>query len=313
MGLSSPIFLWAKFSLVLNDSNTLHLEVSIRSTPTNFQKINMNLNSNSQYLDLGCPKRIWAIPSIHANIQKLADIHDTLYCHIAPGDRIVYLGNYTGYGEHPIETINELLTFRRNVLSIPGIIPSDIVYLRGLQEELWDKLLQLQFAPNPLQCMEWILNQGLEATLMRYGSSAQEAYGVSREGVMSLTKWTNRIRERARRHAGHEKFRTQLKRAALTVESTGTAPLLFVNAGIDISKSLDHQGDSFWYDGKRFSEIETPYQNFSKVVRGYDPSHAGLHLNCVTATLDAGCGFGGPLISACIDTDGNIENIFEAA
>jgi serine/threonine protein phosphatase 1 len=53
---------------------------------------------------------------------------------IRPGDRIIYLGNYSGYGPSPVKTLEELLTFRRMVLSIPGMLCKDIVYLRGAQE-----------------------------------------------------------------------------------------------------------------------------------------------------------------------------------
>lgn len=273
----------------------------------------MAYKQDSRFLDLGTPNRIWAIPSIHGDVEKLADIHDTLYCHIAPGDRIVYLGNYTGYSDTTVETIDELLLFRRNVLSIPGIIPSDFAYLKGLQEDLWEKLLQLQFAPNPSVCLEWMLKKGIETTLKAYGTSSAEGFYAAKKGVVALTKWTNTIRERAYSIKGHKLFRMHIKRAALTLQSTGNASLLFVNAGIDIEKTLEKQNDNFWFNGKHFNEMNSPYQNYSKVIRGFDPAQNGLYLNGVAASLDAGCGFGGPLVSACISPDGTIADIFESA
>ena len=66
------------------------------------------------------------------------------------GDRLVYLGNYLGYAPHVRETVDELLAFRSAFLALPPYAdPNDIVYLRGSQEEIWQKILQLQFAQNP--------------------------------------------------------------------------------------------------------------------------------------------------------------------
>src|SRR3546814_14736289 len=72
---------------------------------------------------------------------------DLLAARLLPGDRLVYLGNMVGHGTATIATLDELLAFRRDFLCLPGVEPEDIVYLRGAQEEMWRKLLQIQFAP----------------------------------------------------------------------------------------------------------------------------------------------------------------------
>jgi len=64
---------------------------------------------------------------------------------------LLYLGNYLGGGD-PVTTIDRLLAFRTYLLAAPGMFTSDIVYLRGMQEEIWAKLLQIQFAPNRVKC-----------------------------------------------------------------------------------------------------------------------------------------------------------------
>ena len=38
--------------------------------------------------------------------------------------------------------------------------PHEIVFLRGAQEEMFSKLLQLQIAPNPVEIINWMLNMG---------------------------------------------------------------------------------------------------------------------------------------------------------
>jgi serine/threonine protein phosphatase 1 len=40
------------------------------------------------------------------------------------------------------------------------------------------------------------------------------------------------------------------------------------------------------------------------IVRGYDRRHEGLAMNQWTASVDAGCGFGGRLAAACFLPDG---------
>ena len=266
---------------------------------------------DSRFLSLGAPKRIWTISAVHGEAARLMDLHDNLLDFIEPGDRIVYHGNYIGYGPQPVETIDELLTFRRLVLSIPGMMPDDIVYLRGGQEEMWQKLMQLQFAQRPTDVLLWMLSKGMAGTLASYGISPHDGIVAAQEGVMSLTRWTGKIREAVRRRPGHDIFSTVLRRAAFTPVE-GDYPLLFVHAGINPSQTLETQRDSFWWAGNDFNAIHVPYMPFQKVVRGFDPKHRGLNLNCVTATIDGGCGFGGALVCAGFDTEGNVLEILEA-
>lgn len=238
-------------------------------------------------------------------------LHDELLDHVRPGDRILYHGNYIGYGDTPCETIDELLTFRRLVLSMPGMVPDDIIYLRGGQEEMWQKLTQLQFAQNPSDILLWMLGKGLSSTLASYGISPHDGIVAAQEGVMSLTRWTGKIRDAVRERPGHDIFGTQIRRAAFTPVESGS-PLLFVHAGIDPDHTLDHQGDNFWWSDKDFNGIHAPYEPFQKVIRGFDPKHQGLNLNCVTATIDGGCGFGGALVCAGFDPQGNVLEMLEA-
>ena len=103
-----------------------------------------NYSTDNRFSALGNPNKIWAISSIHAEIDRLMQIHDAVFERISPGDRLVYLGNYTGFGHHSRETVDELLIFRRLLMAQPGMKADDIVYLRGAQEDLWQKLERLQ-------------------------------------------------------------------------------------------------------------------------------------------------------------------------
>lgn len=268
-------------------------------------------NADNRFRDLGRPGRIWAISAIHGDCDRLTALHDQLFSRIRPGDRVVYHGNYAGYSSNAVETINELLTFRRLVLALPGMMVSDLVYLRGAQEEMWQKLLQLQFAPDPSSILLWMLGNGLSNTLYAYGISPHDGIDACRGGVMALTKWTNAVRGAIRRFPGHETFGNQLLRAAHT-DSHAPYPMLFVHAGIDRTRPLANQGDAFWWGAPQFETITDPYSPFQKVVRGFDPEHKGVHMNCVTATIDGGCGFGGDLVCAGFDAAGQVVEILEA-
>ncbi len=257
--------------------------------------------ADNRFTSLGNPARIWCISAINGNLEKVTRLHDAILPHITIGDRIIYTGNYIGYGEESARVIDEMLAFRRAALAKRGMVPSDFVYLRGSQEEMWQKLIQLQFSPDPTNTLLWMLANGLDQTLYAYGLSPHDGIESCRQGMVSISSWTNKIRAAIKSHKGHEIFTSHLVRAAYTPKDS-TYPMLFVNAGIDQSKSLTDQGDSFWWAPQKFDNLSRPYAPFKKIVRGYDPKHKGIDFNCIKATIDGGCGFGGTLTCAVFDT-----------
>ncbi len=271
----------------------------------------MHIQKNDQlFSPLGTPHHSWVIGSVHSDIDKLVNLHDNLLERFTPGDRIIYTGNYTGYGFCPKETLDEIITFRRLILSIPAVIPSDITYLRGQQEEILSKLLELPFAQNPENIYNWMLSNGLAETLDGLGLDRNDGLMASKEGVMGLCRWTGKVRNTLRTIAGYDIFMNQLKRAAYTHETT-QAPMLFVNAGIDLKKPLGAQGDNFWWASENFKNIHQTYDPFKRIIRGFDPTHDGVHINGVTATIDGGCGFGGTLACAGFDPASEVVDLFE--
>lgn len=271
-----------------------------------------NMTIDARFASLGQAKRVWAIPAIHAEAGRLMTLHDQLFEQIAPGDRILYLGNVIGLGPQPRETLDEVLAFRRSVLALPGMVPDDFVYLRGGHEEMWEKLQQVQFAPNPQDVLRWMLDNGMAGVLESYGIKPRSGLYAACEGVMGLTRWTQGVRAAIRRHAGHEIFQCQLRRAALTAPQDGRDPILFVHAGINPARPLQDQGDAFWWGGQHFDSLAAPYAPFKKIIRGYNPDHDGLRMNNITVTIDAGCGYGGSLICAAFDAGGAVLALIEA-
>jgi hypothetical protein len=269
-----------------------------------------------KFTNLGHPNRIWTISAINGQLERLVEIHKAVFNKFVPGDRIVYTGNYLGgQSAQPLETLNELLYFRRTLLACDGTMANDFVYLRGIQEELWSKLLQLPFAPDAGGVIVWIAKHHpeMDGLLSVYGSSLEEAARVAREGVMSLTRWTAFLKKHVRLRAGHEIFYAGLRRAAFTENgNSNDNNLLFVHAGIDPAASLTEQEDSFWWKGSDFNTLESPCYPFKSVVRGFDPAHGGVHIGIAAISLDGGCGYGGKLICARMSDTGDVQELIAA-
>ena len=263
-------------------------------------------SSSEAFAVLRHARRVWAVAAAHAEAGKLREAHDELAARLLPGDRLVYLGNMIGHGHETIATLNELLAFRRDFLCLPGAIPDDIVYLRGAQEEMWRKLLQIQFAPGPAEVFDWMLKHGLAPMLQGYGVDPQQARGVLREGATAISRWTNGLRAAIRKHPGHDDLFGCFRRAAYTAGNE----LLFVHAGIDPGVALTAQSDHLWWGSPAFRGLTQPYAGFRRVVSGGNPRGEGAHLDAFTCCLDGGAGFGGPLNVACFGLDGALVESF---
>jgi serine/threonine protein phosphatase 1 len=247
-------------------------------------------------------RRVWAVAAIHGEAERLRRLHGRLAERFAEGDRLVYLGDYLGYGPAAAETLDALLAFRRAVLARRNAFLGDIVFLRGSQEEMWQKLMELQFAPNPREVLPWMLEHGVSETLRAYGIDPHQGTVACREGVLGLTRWTTSLRAAVDARPGHRQFLTLLRRAAFTDDGG----MLFVNAGIDAGKPLDLQGDAFWWGRTDILSLAAPFAGFHRVIRGYDRHRAGLVERDHAVSLDAGSGFGGPLLAVCFAPDGRI-------
>jgi hypothetical protein len=259
------------------------------------------------------PYRIWAVASVHAQAQRLAKLHRTIAKRFQIGDRVVYLGNVIGRGTALRETLAELLAFRRAIIAGPGMFGSDVIYLRGAQEEMLQKTLQVQFAASPTEVMQWMLDHGVAGTIEAYGGTPDEALRAVREGTMALTRWTGRLRGAMNEAPGHIAFMSALHRAACTQPAQpGDARALFVHAGVDVTRPLETQSDTFWWASNAFNSIDQPYAGFGTIVRGFDTDHPGIDARAHTLTVDAGCGFGGPLIAVCVTPAGEILEQIEA-
>ena len=265
-------------------------------------------NLPSQFARLRGARRIWAVAAIHGEAERLARLHDRIAARFAEGDRIVYLGNYIGHGAAIKATLDELLDFRRRILARPHGFVCDVVFLRGTQEEIWQKLLQLQFAANPGEVLAWMVRAGVEKTVRAYGGELRQGFAASRDGPRAITRWTSALRDAMNAAPGHTKLFAALRHAA----TTDDARLLFVHAGIDPTRPLSAQGDAFWWGETDIMDLAEPFAGFRKVIRGFDRQQRGLVESGFAVSLDAGAGRGGPLLAAALGPDGAVVETVQA-
>jgi hypothetical protein len=263
---------------------------------------------SKNFAELGDARRVWAVGAVHGEARRLARVHDLIGERFFRGDRLVYLGNYLGHGEDVAATLDELLDFRRRVLGRPNGFACDVVYLRGAQEEMWQKLLQLQFAPNPGEVLAWMVRAGVEATVRAYGGDMRQGFAATRDGPRTITRWTSALRTAMNAAEGHSTLFAALRHAAYTDE----AGLLFVHAGIDPRRGLTAQGDAFRWSTMDIVGLNTPYARFTRVVRGFDRDRRGVVEGQFGVSVDGGAGRGGRLQAACFAADGQIVDFCEA-
>lgn len=254
--------------------------------------------------------KIWTVGAINGDLAALQAVHGKLRGKIAAGDRLVYLGNYWGDGtaEAVSGAINEVLLFRRYFLAKDGVDIADIAFLRGASEEMLSKLQQIHFAPNPGEVFDWMLSRGIAGTLRAYGFDPSHTQALMRQGAHAISQWTGQFGEAFRRKPGHSSLLSDLKHAAYATDGS----LIFVHAGLDGSRPLTGQTDTFWWGGSMFESITDRYYDCRRIVRGSAPGNVGLQEREFTLSIDGGAGRGGPLIAVAVGRDGTIIDRIES-
>ena len=227
------------------------------------------MDKETKFVELNNCSRIWAIGSIHSNIKSFNSIKQFISKNFRDNDKIVFLGNVIGLGAHSKDTITSVVNLRFRLMSKFHLKPDSVVFLRGAQEEMFNKLLQLHTAPNPLEIINWMFEHGVDKTLYSYGYSNDQVKSVSTTGTVSISKWTSKLNNSLLDNLGHKEYFLNLKHAAYS----SSKKILFVNRGVDIKRPLSAQNDCFWWGFQNFSKIDKPYSTFLKIVRGYQSMH----------------------------------------
>ncbi|MDC0056766.1 hypothetical protein OAJ74_01305 [Alphaproteobacteria bacterium] len=269
------------------------------------------MNKESHFLEIKNSKKIWAIGSIHSRSNAFNSIKEHLLQKFEEEDNLVFLGNIIGLRQESKETLNSVIDLRNQLLAKFFLNPSKIVFLRGAQEEMFLKLLQLQTAPNPQDIVLWMFSHGVDATVESYGFKKKDVLDISTQGTLAISRWTTKLNKAVSANPGHKQYFAQLKHAAFSESKK----ILFLNRGVDISRPLSAQNDCFWWGYQNFSNLAHPYNSFIRIVRGYQSSkHNELQhaKNKIVCTLFKQPLVNSKVIAGLFDDSGNVLDIFES-
>ena len=264
----------------------------------------------SNFIELKKTSKIWAIGSIHSNLKSFNAIKKYILNNFTNSDKLIFLGNIIGLGDNSKETLSSVIDLRFKLMSKFKLEPESIVFLRGAQEEMFSKLLQLQLAPNPVEILEWMFEHGVNKTIKSYGFSENEIKSIASSGTINISKWTSSLNKSIQINPGHIEYFLNLKHAAYSQ----TKKILFVNRGVDITRPLSAQNDCFWWGFQNFSRIQNPYNSFLRIVRGYESEHSNQSENLkknVVCTLFKQPLSGKNVLCGIFDENGEILDLFE--
>ncbi len=223
------------------------------------------MTKNNKFQEFKNIDRIWAVGSLHSNMQSFQSIKKYILLNFKKRDKLIFLGNIIGFRDYSKEIISEVLNLRFSLMANLNIDHEDIVFLRGAQEEMFSKLLQLQIAPNPREIIDWIFSHGVDQTIISYNFEPDEFRNIASHGTIQINKLTAKLNQEISKIPGHKEFFSNLKHAAYSESKE----VLFVNRGVDLSRPLSAQNDCFWWGYQNFSLINKPYNTFKRIVRGY--------------------------------------------
>ena len=244
-------------------------------------------NNNIRNHNLGSFERVWAIGAVNGKAELFQSICSQIIEKSNLNDRLVFTGNLIGRNNNKIneskKVIDIALKLRAIFMTNSSFDIRDIVFLRGCYEELLDKSRELHMSPNPLELVDWMYSRGLDEILESYNISSSLLHHAAREGAAALSRASVEINLAIDNNPGHINYMSSLKRLAYNDENT----ILFVSAGLAKNKSLEEQGDELWWGGG-FANLDQPYNDLSRLVRGYDPKRKGLASGKIGVTLDGG-------------------------
>ena len=269
------------------------------------------MSNESKFQEFDNTNKIWAIGSMHSSIESFKSIKNYILLNFSKGDKLIFLGNIIGFRKNSKEIISEVLNLRSYLMAKFTLKHEDIVFLRGAQEEMFSKLLQLQIAPNPIEIIDWIFSHGVDQTLCSYNFDPDQFRRVASQGTLQINKLTSKLNYEISITPGHKEFFSNLKHAAYSE----TKEVLFVNRGVDLSRPLSAQNDCFWWGYQNFSLINKPYKTFRRIVRGYQANtHNDIEnsKNKILCTLFRQPLKNNTILSGIFSKNGEILELFES-
>ena len=75
------------------------------------------MNTESNFVELRDTSKIWAIGSIHSNIDSFNGIKDFILNNFEENDKLIFLGNIIGLGKSSKESLTSVLDLRFKLMS----------------------------------------------------------------------------------------------------------------------------------------------------------------------------------------------------
>ena len=176
------------------------------------------MNNESKFQEFKNANKIWAIGSIHSSLESFKSIKKYILSNFDYGDKLIFLGNIIGFGSKSKEIISEVLRFRFHLMAKFYLKNEDIVFLRGAQEEMFSKLLQLQIAPNPIEIIEWIFSHGVDQTVVSYNFDPNEFIEIASQGTIQINKLTSKLNNQISMIPGHKEFFSHLNMLHIVIQ-----------------------------------------------------------------------------------------------
>jgi hypothetical protein len=127
-------------------------------------------------------------------------------------------------------------------------------------------------------------SKGLDKILESYNISSSLLDQAARDGASALSRASVKIYRAIDSNPGHSNYMSSLKRLAYNEEKT----LLFVSAGLSKDRPIEAQSEELWWGGGSFSNLDEPYRDILRVIRGFDPKDEGIASGKFGVTLDGG-------------------------
>ena len=153
------------------------------------------MDNTSNFVEFKKFNKIWAVGSIHSNLNSFNSIKKYILNNFKSEDKLIFLGNIIGLGDSSKETLSSVIDLRFKLMSKFKLKPESVVFLRGAQEEMFSKLLQLQLAPNPFEIVEWLFEHGVNKTIKSYGFSEDDVKNIASSGTIKISKWTSKLKK----------------------------------------------------------------------------------------------------------------------
>ena len=85
------------------------------------------MSRKNKLQELKHANKIWAIGSLHSNIESLKSIKKYILLNFQRGDKLIFLGNMIGFRDKSKEIITELLSLRLKLMAKFNLNNEDIV------------------------------------------------------------------------------------------------------------------------------------------------------------------------------------------